>query len=156
MNAKTVSSTDWKGALSKLEAQLKLYLVDKAPAIPKEWKELLVKIAPWLTLIFAVLALPAILAIFGLGAFFMPFSYLGGVTAGASFTITWVFSVAILLLEFLAIPGLFKRTKGGWNLLFYSTLLGAIQSLLTGNLFGLVLGTLISLYVLFQVKEYYK
>jgi len=115
-----------------------------------------VKIAPWLTLVMAVLALPAILAILGLGAFMLPFSYVGGMRAGAGFTITWLFSLGVLTLDILAIPGLFKRTRQAWYLLYWATLLGTVQNLISLNLGGLVIGTLLSLYLLFQVKEYYK
>jgi len=156
MSQKAAPSTDWKGMLSQLESQLELYLVDKAPAIPKEWKELMVKIAPWLTLVMAILALPAILAVLGLGAFVLPFSYMGGFRAGAGFTISWIFSLAVLALDIMAIPGLFKRSRQAWYLLYYAALLGAVQSLISFNLGGLIIGTLLSLYLLFQVKEYYK
>lgn len=156
MNQKTVSSSDWKGMLGKLETQLNLYLVEKAPAIPKEWKELIVKVVPWLTLVFGVLALPAILAVLGLGALVMPFSFMGGIGYGTGFTVSWVLSLVVLALEFLAIPGLFKRSRNAWNLLFYATLIGALSNVVTFNLAGLIIGTLLSLYLLFQVREYYK
>ena len=152
----TTSQSDWKSAITKLEKQLELYLVDKAPSIPKEWKELIVKIAPWLSVIMVVVAVPAALAIFGLAAMFSPFAYMAGVGYGTGFTFSWIFTLAIMVLEILAIPGLFKRTKSAWYLLFYATLLGAVQNLVIFNLGGLIIGTLLGLYILFQVKEYYK
>jgi len=156
MDKKTVVSSDWKSLLAQLESQLQLYLGEKAPSIPKEWKELMVKIAPWLTLIMAVLALPAIVTILGLGSFVLPLSYVGGMRAGMGFTVSWVFSLVILALDIIAIPGLFKRSRQAWYLLYYAALLGAFQSLISFNLSGLIIGTLLSLYLLFQVKEYYK
>ena len=156
MDKKATSSNDWKSMLGQVESKLELYLVDKAPSIPKEWKELMVKVAPWLTLIMAVISLPAILAVFGLSAILSPFAYLGGVRYGAGFTLTWIFSLAVLILNVLAIPGLFKRAKSAWYLLFYGALLSALQSLITFNLGGLIIGTLLGMYILFQVKELYK
>jgi hypothetical protein len=156
MDKKTAVNSDWKSLLAQLESQLQLYLGDKAPSIPKEWKELMVKIAPWLTLVMAVLALPAIVAILGLGSFVLPLSYVGGMRAGMGFTISWVFSLVILVLDIMASPGLFKRTRQAWYLLYYASLLGAVQSVISFNLGGLIIGTLLSLYLLFQVKEYYK
>lgn len=150
------SQTEWKSAMAKLEKQLELYLVDKAPSIPKEWKQLIVKIAPWLSVIMVVFAVPAILAAFGLTAMFGSLIYLTGPVYGAGLTISWFFTLVIMALEALAIPGLFKRTKAGWNLLFYANLLGAVQNLVIFNLGGLIIGTLLGLYILFQVKEYYK
>ncbi len=150
------SQSDWRAPLVKLEKQLELYLVDKAPAIPKEWRELLVKIAPWISLVMVIIAVPAVLAIFGMAAWVSSFAYLGGVGYSTGFTISWIFTLMVMALQALAIPGLFKRTKAAWNLLFYATLLTAVQNLVVFNLAGLIIGTLISLYILFQVKEYYK
>ncbi|KKU12762.1 MAG: Chromate transporter, partial [Parcubacteria group bacterium GW2011_GWC2_45_7] len=55
----------------------------------------------------------------------------------------------------LAIPGLFKRQEKAWKLLYYATLLGGLQNIVTMQIGGLI-GTLVSLYLLFQVKGYYK
>lgn len=150
------SQTEWKSAMTKLEKQLELYLVDKAPSIPKEWKELIVKIAPWLSVIMVVLAIPALLAAFGLTAMFSPLIYMAGVGYSTGITLSWLFTLLVIALEVLAIPGLFKRAKSAWYLLFYATLLGAVQNLVIFNFGGLIIGTLLGLYILFQVKEYYK
>ena len=151
------STTDAKSALGQLEDTLEVYLVDKAPfQLPANIKELIVKFAPWISLIMLIITLPAILLAFGLGALVAPFAFLGGVQAGVSFGVGMIFGLVMLVLEALAIPGLFGRKKSAWNLLFYASLLGAIQNVLSFNLGGLVIGTLISLYFLFQVKSYYK
>lgn len=103
-----------------------------------------------------VVTIPAILLAFGLGALVAPFAFLGGLQAGVSFGFGMIFGVVVLVLEALAIPGLFGRKRSAWNLLFYATLIGAVQNVLSFNLGGLVIGTLVSLYFLFQVKSYYK
>ena len=154
--AKSTSSSDWKSMVTQLESKLEYYLVDKAPSIPKEWRELIVKILPWLSVIMIVMALPLILAVFGLAAMFSPFAYIAGTGYGTGYTLTWVFTLAIVVIEALAILGLFKKAKSAWSLLFYAALLGAVQNLVVFNLGGLIIGTLLSLYILFQVKEYYK
>ena len=151
------STKDLKSALGQLEETLEVYLVDKAPfQLPENIKELIVKFAPWISLILLVITLPAILLAFGLGALVAPFAFLGGVQAGVSFGFGMVFGAVVLVLEALAIPGLFGRKRSAWNLMFYASLLGAVQNVLSFNLGGLVIGTLISLYFLFQVKSYYK
>lgn len=133
---------------------LDLYLVKKAPALPKNVKEVLVKYAPWITLIVLVLALPALLAIFGLGSVF---SYaMFGVRLGAAYYLSLLFLLVTVVLQGMSIKGLFARTKNGWNLVFYSILVNAVYSLLAGNWGGLIIGTLISLYIVFQIREYYK
>ena len=60
-----------------------------------------------------------------------------------------------LILEIMALPGLFKQQRKSWNLLYYSVLASALYNLLSLNLFGLIIGTLISLYILFQIKKSY-
>lgn len=148
--------SDLRSVLEQLESALAVYFEEKAPSLPKEWKKLLVKIAPWLSLIFAIFALPTFLAVLGLGAIMMPFSYLGGMRYGAGFTFAWLFSLLIIIVELLAIPSLFQRKKYGWRLLFYVSLISALNSLLSFNLGALIVGTLFSWYILFQVREYYK
>jgi len=145
--------------IAQLEDKLELYLVDKAPAIPKDWKELLVKITPWFLLVTMLMALPLLLAALGLTAILAPFSFLGGASGafqGAGISLTWVFTLIMVVIEAMAIPGLFKRAKSAWYLLFYATLIGAVQNIIAFNIGGLVIGTLLSLYILFQIKQYYK
>ena len=77
----TKDGADFKSAMGQLEQTLKVYLVDKAPALPEKVKEVIVKYGPWITLIFLVLSLPAILFAFGLGTIVAPFAFLGGVQA---------------------------------------------------------------------------
>ena len=153
---KSPSTQDWKYYLTQLNDTLELYLVKKAPSLPENAKETIVKFGPWITLIMIILALPAILAIFGLSAVVMPFSYLGGFHLGLNYTISIIVSAIVLVIEALAIPGLLKRSKSAWNLVYYATLIGAVQNLISFNLGSLVIGTLLSLYILFQIKSYYK
>jgi len=148
--------TDFKATMSGLESTLETYLVGKAPSIPENIKEIIVKFSPWLTLIFFVLSLPAILFALGVGTILTPFSYLGGLRVGMSYTVGMIFTAAVLVIEAIAIPGLFKRSLSAWKLLFYASLLSGIQALISFNLGGLIIGMGLSLYVLFQVKSYYK
>lgn len=154
-------NTDFKSALGQLEDTLELYLVQKAPfSLPGNIKELIVKVAPWLTLIFLILSIPAILLAFGLGALIAPFTVFLGPGYAVSYGISYLVSMAALavsvVLEALAVPGLFRRAKKAWTLLFYASLVGIVSSVIGGNVIGGVVGGLISLYFLFQIKEYYK
>lgn len=153
---KTSETKDYKSYLTQFEHLLEEYLVKKAPKIPANIKEAIVKFAPWVTLIVMILSLPAVLLVLGLGTLMMPFSFLGGVTTGVNYSVTMVFSVIVLVMEAIALPGLFKRSKKAWYLVYYASLVGALQNVISFNLGGLVIGTLLSLYLLFQVKEYYK
>lgn len=150
-----MAKTNTPVTFSQLETQLELYLVKKAPALPLKIKEFIVKFSPWLIVILMLLLLPAFLAVFGFGTLFLGASYLGGVTTGFFYTLSLVGTGAVLILEGVAVPGLFKRRLSAWRLIYYATLLNTILSLLQGNIIGTLISTLISLYILFQIKSYY-
>ena len=154
--AKSAKSKTNKLEISGLETALEDVFVKKLPSLPKSLKEAIVQYGPWLVLICLVLSLPSILALFGLGAISMPFSYFGGMRYGYNFSLNFVLTTIITILGIIALPGLFKRKKQSWNLLFYSSLLSLIQNFLHFNLGALVVGTSLSWYVLFQIKSYYK
>lgn len=148
---------DYKTYLAQLENLLHEYLVKKAPPLPQNVKEAIVKFAPWVTVVLFIITLPAVLTVFGIGTLLSPFSFmLGGVAAGTNFIITLFFSGTQLVLEAMAIPGLFKRERKAWNLIYYAALVGGVQNIATLNLGALLIGTLLSLYILFQVRDYYK
>lgn len=142
--------------LTKLTNLFELYFSKKAPQLPENIKESIVKYGPYVAIVIVVLTLPALLVALGLTALFSPFAYLGGVATGTSFTMLGLFLLVSLILSIAAIPGLFKRTKSSWNLMYYSTLLNLVYNLLSFNLGGLIIGGAISLYFLFQIKSYYK
>jgi len=147
--------------LNQLEAVLDEYLVKKAPALPNNIKELIVQFAPWLIGLGLLMSLPAVLALIGVGSLFGSFSYLGyyGYRVGGfggSYMISMIFMVISLVLEAMALPGLFAKSRKGWQMLFYATLVSAVSSLLSFNIGGLIIGTLLGMYLLFQVKSYYK
>jgi len=152
----TKPGKDYKEYLADLDKLLEEYLLKKAPAIPEGAKEAIVKFAPWISVILMILAAPALLAAFGIGTFFTPFALMGGLRLGVGYMAGYVFSAVIIVLELIALPGLFKRQMKSWRLIYYVTLLNAIHSAILFDLFGLVLGTLIGMYILFQVREYYK
>lgn len=155
--AKTASANSVKSGLGGLEKTLEVYLVDKAPfQLPDGAKEFMVKYGPWIILVLLVLSLPALLLAFGLGTLVAPFAFLGGLQAGVTYGVGMIFSVVVLVMEALALPGLFGRKMSGWRMMFYATLVGAVQNVITFSLGGLVIGTLLSLYILFQIKSYYK
>lgn len=151
-----MANKDFKSYLSQLEGLLETYLVKKAPALPTNIKEAVVNFAPWVTLVLMILTIPLVLAIFGLGAILAPFSFLGGVHVGVNYFVSFALSAVSLVMEALAIPGLFKKSQGGWKMVYYATLVGVLQNVINFNLGGLIIGSLLGLYLLFQVKSYYK
>lgn len=147
----TNTSADWKTYLTKAEDFLADIFEKKAPALPDSAKEAIVKYGPYVMIVLLVLAVPALLGLLGLAG---ALSAATGVN-GLSVLLSAVFLIVNLVLEGLSIPLLLKRKMGGWKLSFYSSLASAVYSLVSGNLVGLVLGTLISFYILFQIRSKY-
>jgi hypothetical protein len=156
INTPTSSSSDFKTLFSQLESFLDDYLVKKAPALPTNIKDMLVKYAPYISILVVVLSLPPVLALLGIGAILSPLAYMGGVYVGSSFSFSLLFLIASLIVEAVAIPGLFARKQSAWRLMYYGVLINAVYELLKLNLGSLIVGSAISLYFLFQVKSYYK
>jgi len=149
--------SDLKSTLLQLETTLDEYFVKKAPfQLPTSVKEIIVNFGPWITLVMLILTLPILLFALGLGAILSPFGFMSGVGAGVGGLVGILFSVATLILEVMALPGLFKRLKSAWTLLFYVQLLSLLSSLVRFDLGEVIIGGLIGFYILFQVREYYK
>ncbi|MDO8609713.1 MAG: hypothetical protein Q7R95_04140, partial [bacterium] len=154
-------ATDLKSALVQLEDTLELYLVKKAPfTLPDNVKEIIVKFAPYLSILMLVVAIPGILLALGLGSVVAPFTAMMGPQYAVSYGMGYVVSMAVLavsvVLEAMAVPGLFSRSLKAWHLLFYASLISAVSSLLSGQIVSAIIGAVIGLYFLFQVKSYYK
>jgi hypothetical protein len=153
MATSSTSGGDFKSYMDKLETTLDLYLVKKAPPLPTGAKEAIVKFMPWIVLILFIISLPAILFLLGLSAMLSPFM---GMTGGTANIVSTIVLLIALVFEAMSIPGLMAKTKKGWQLAYYSSLLAGLSSLLNYNIVGAIIGTLISLYILFQIKSYYK
>lgn len=141
--------------LTDIEQKLNVYFGEKAPQLPESVVSFIVKISPYLMIISLILTVPAILFAFGLGALISPLAFLN-VSYGVHFSLATIFSLIILVLNGMAIPGLFKRLKSAWNLMFYASLVQALSYLLSFNLGSLIVGMAISWYFLFQIRKHYK
>jgi hypothetical protein len=132
----------------------------KAPALPKSATDFLVAVAPWLALIFGVLAILA--GIGGLGIFtaFSPLAYM---YAGAGVSTLLLVSAGVAIVEgvimVLAFAPLRGRRIRGWNLLVWSEVLAIVSSVVSlrvGDVVWALVGAAIAFYLLFQVEPYYK
>ncbi|MBD2754305.1 chromate transporter [Spirosoma validum] len=138
-----------------LETELAPYFTTKAPfQFPVDFRAGFVKYWPIVTLVFLILAAPGILVFLGIGAAFMPVSFMGGVSAGFGYTISMILSLAGLVLGILALPGLFNRKRSGWVFSYYAQLISVFSSLVGFHLLTLLIG-LLFLMLLFQVRDYY-
>ncbi len=132
----------------------------KAPKLPANAKEWIIKAAPYFAILAVIVTIPAIFVILGLGMFSYGYGYgygmmrygYGGMMGG---TLWPIFSIVILVLYALSINGLFKRNASGWNYSFYAVLVGGLQNLLSFNIGGLIIGLLLGFYILFQIKPFY-
>ena len=150
---------DYKSAFNQLETMLDEYLGKKAPAMPENVKETLASFGPYLSIISIVIALPAITAILGLGSmltFLTPFAGVPYMNLGASYYIGVVGIIISAVFNGLAIPGLFKRSMGAWKYMYYASLASFVGTVIQGNVTSALIGALIGMYILFQVKSKYK
>lgn len=129
----------------------------KLPALPANIKEVLVKIAPWLALVFGILGVLGSLAATGVVTALSPFMILGGGLGVATGGIVGALLALIgSVLMLLAFPGLRDRKMTGWKWSFYSESVSVVSLLVALNLVGAVIGALVGFYLLFQIKSYYK
>lgn len=136
----TTQKKDWKIMLTELENKLAEFFTKKIPALPENIKEGIVKYGPYLALVGIIFSLSTLL----------PFK------SGSGYIFPLIFGLVIIVLEAMAISGLFKRQMKAWKLMFYVSLISAVSSLSTLDLPGLIVGIGISWYILFQVRSYYK
>ncbi|NMC51345.1 hypothetical protein GYA54_01285 [Candidatus Kuenenbacteria bacterium] len=150
-NASGPTQAPPKGLMETLE----YYLVTKAPfQIPVKIREGIVKIMPWLNAIFLLTIIPLALAVIGLGSIFT--FYAGSYFYHAGWGIYNIITLVTLVLGVMALPGLFKRAKSGWNLTFYEIVLSFVGNIFYGSIFGGLFSLVVGCYVLFQIKSYYK
>lgn len=146
-------------SLAQLEATLDEYFGKKAPALPQNAKEIIVKIAPYLAIVSVILTLPAILLLLGLGSLATVLSPFGGVSSVTSVPTMWfsiILLIPVVILEIMAIPGLFAKTAKAWRFMYLAQLITVVSSLVQFNIIGAILSALIGFYILFQVKSFYK
>lgn len=128
---------------------------ETVPKLPANVLDIIVKVVPYLALIGGILGLWATvsaLGMFGAVSMIVPIN----VTTPALFYIGLLFGVAASILDLVAFPKLQTNSKIGWDYLYYGAVLSFVQSVLSLNFIGAILGSLISMYLLFQIRHYYK
>ncbi len=150
---KEVKEVKW--TVDELERRLDKFFAEKVWRLPTKAREVIVKIAPYLAILGLVMTVPMILTLLGF-SLLTPVYFLRGLHFG----LTYLFSIMFLLigavLEVIIIPGLFKREKKAWKIMFWMSLINAVGAILKMDLGNLIIGTGLSWYILFQIKEYYK
>ncbi len=142
------------GFLGDVEHKLEKFFAKAPFHIPEKWRHTIAKVSPWITLIVLILALPLILGALGLSIIAAPAIFASGHSYGAAFWIGWVIILASLILEAVALPQLFKLKIGGWRLVFWAYLLLVVSHIVTLDIVSLI-GDVIGLYILFEIKNQY-
>ena len=145
--------------LGQLEGTLDEYFGKKAPALPQNIREFIVKVAPYLTIIGIIFTVPAILLLLGIGSVATVLAPVGGAPAVTSVPTMWagiLLLIPVVVLEAMAVPGLFSRKASAWRLVFWAQLISIISNLVQFNIIGAIISALIGFYILFQIKSIYK
>lgn len=148
-------------------------LFKSAPKLPNSAKETLVKVWPWLAVIFGALQLFAAWGLYDLTRTVSRFATYFGTLLNTSIGYSakdkfFIYTGIIVLLVdaaimLMAYPKLVKRQKSGWDLLFLGSLLNVAYSVVNifisgrgiGDFLMSLLGSVVAFYLLFQVKEKY-
>jgi len=159
-------------AIKKLEDKLEAFFKG-APPLPDSSRESLVAVWPWIALVFGALqvlaawglwnVIRAAHSIFEYGSFYI--RYPAAVSSSDKMII--YLGITVLLVDavilLMAYPGLKKRTRRGWHLLFLGALINLAYSVVSlfidgrgigGFVFGLI-GSVVGFYLLFQVRGKY-
>lgn len=124
----------------------------KAPALPANVRQTLVNIAPWIALIFGVLGIIAGLGVIGVS----PVAMFGGVGNSTMLLVSGVLTIIASAMMLMAYPKIKALQMSGWTLLFWSTAVSVVGSLVSGSVLSAVIWGVIEFYILFQIKSYYK
>ncbi len=131
----------------------------KAPALPTNAKEVIVKIVPIVAIVFGILGVLGAISGLGILTVFSPIALFGGALGISSYgtgfiaAILWLISSLLMLAAY---PGTKVRKLTGWNLLFWSEVVSLGGSLFAGSIVSGIIGAAIAFYILFQIKSYYK
>jgi hypothetical protein len=126
----------------------------KLPPLSVENREYIVKILPYLSIVFGILiVISSVLEILGTPVL-SAFTLNKTLPAIQILLIVNVLGIAQGIMMFSSVPSLNKRLLRGWKLLFWSQVLWIISSLLTFSPSLMI--SLVLFYPFFQVKKYYQ
>ena len=136
------------------------YCITRAPfQIPESVREFLVKFGPYAMIAFPILSLLAYFNLYRVYSQFPPYAMMLGSTV--SFW-TQIVSISLLItlialgFQIKAFSGLMARKKEGWEYTVYATLISLIPSLINVRILSLIIGFVVGMYILFQLKYMYK
>jgi hypothetical protein len=146
-------------SFDQLEVTLNEYFAKKAPQLPKKIKDIFVKIAPYIAIVSVIITVPSLLLILGLGGVDTVLAPMGGVQSMSALPTMWlsiVLLIPVVILEILAIPGLFGRKMVGWKYMYWAIIISIISNIVQFNIIGAIITFIVNFYILFQIRSYYK
>lgn len=153
------TTNQFDGLIKQADVAIEPIFLTKLPQLAPNIQEILAKITPYFTVIGVVFSVIAIISLLGVYLFASPiFLMYGGMGTAQAYStgiVSAVFLIVQVILEALAIPGLFKRQRSAWNLLFAAIVVGIVENVLSLNIIGALLSFLISFYMLYQIKALY-
>jgi hypothetical protein len=157
-NQNPIAAPQPHGFLKQMEDFFDTYLHKKVPFhLPPAAKEWIVKFGPWITLVLMIFGALAMLAAIGLSAVFSPVAKMyGGYGNQITYLLGALIGLIAFVMEAVALPGLFKRSLKSWHLVYYAVLVSAVGQLIDGSFINLIFNVVISMYFLFEIREYYK
>lgn len=164
-------------ALTQLENKLDEVLGKKSPVqLPENARKVIVEYLPWINLVIGVFTLWGAWTLWRwahLANTLVDYANqlsraIGGTTVAAQrlTVVIWLGLITLAVegvLMIAAFPGTRDRKKAGWNLLFYAALINVVYGVIilfsdyggAGRFVGSLIGSVIGLYFLFQIRGYY-
>lgn len=126
----------------------------KLPSLPKNIKSFLVQILPIAVVVIGGVGLLSSLKSLGQYTIYKPYIDLDQqtLTIGIIHAVLGVVSSVLFLYAFLSIT---KHRKSTWGILFFALLIAFAANLFNSDILGLIL-PFVGLYLLFQLKSYFK
>ncbi len=147
---------------------LEPYFTKNAPRqIPEEWRKNLVNWIPWINLILGIIFLPAALALLGLAGLVSVVATAVGWNGSPLVILSGLILLVSIGLMIFTFPGMRARRLSTWKVLFWAYIVyfiyqvvnvigNGLSAMPIFNLLWSAIGLALGLYVLFQIKHYYK
>lgn len=124
----------------------------KAPHLPKNWRDVVVNVVPWLALVYGILRILGGISTLGVS----PSAALGGLNNSYVFIVAGLASIISGVLSLMAFPHLRAQVFRGWQLSAYALVVNIIIPVVTLDLLGAVVTFLVGFYFLFEIRSFYK
>lgn len=148
-----------------LEKYADEYCIDKAPfQLPDGLKEFLVKYGPYILIAAIVLGLWGYLNLYWAYSTIYEYRAVYGAIYDERTSYFWtptlivsfLASLTAFAIQIKALPGLLARKKEGWEYMLYASLISLIPYIISFQVVNFIIGLVLGVYILFQLKYMYK